>query len=288
MNWQLITAAERTAFEDNGWLAITDAVDPARVDALVGAIDQCSPTRRENQNVADVLWRHDAFLELIDNPKVLPKVADLLGSPNIWVNHSHYNVNYPDATTSPPRYYWHRDGGGIHTDIGDVVRPAFAIKIGFYLTPVVTTAHGPTYIIPHSHQSRAPLPPPAAPPDEVEAVPILIPAGTAVLYDGRLTHSGKSINSSSSVRKAIFIQYAFRWLMPVDAMSVEPLRDRISDPIRRQLLGFTASMQNLGGIAPGRSSVYHPGPDDLPLRTALVRAYNEARMEFQPPTYAHV
>jgi hypothetical protein len=78
-----------------------------------------------------------------------------------------------------------------------------------------------------------------------------------------MIHSIRSANTSDITRKVVFLQYAYRWMCPVDAMTVEHLRDRC-DPVRRQLLGLSQNFNVIDG-AQGRSARYHPRVQDLPL-----------------------
>ena len=78
-----------------------------------------------------------------------------------------------------------------------------------------------------------------------------------------MIHSIRSDNTSDITRKVVFIQYAYRWMCPVDAMTVEHLRDQC-DPIRLQLLGLSPNYNVIDGAA-GRSARYHPRPQDVPL-----------------------
>jgi len=57
------------------------------------------------------------FLELLDQPTVLPVITELLGT-NTWVNHSHLNANpatdSKDVSEFNNGYGWHIDGGAIN------------------------------------------------------------------------------------------------------------------------------------------------------------------------------
>ena len=251
-------------FRQNGFAVIENALTSDMLSGLSGALDELTgSTPGQIHNVADILGRHPAFLGLIDVPTVLPVIRELLGD-NIWVNHSHYNVNPPDEQTNSVDhqngYGWHRDGGAINQDIPKPA-PLLSIKVAFYLSDLGEPGRGQTYVIKGSHNSTGPCPNNEELP--ADAIPVCVSPGSALLFDRRMIHSIRSRNVSDITRKAIFIQYAYRWLCAVDAMTVDSLADRCN-PVRKQLLGLTPEYNMIDGAA-GRSSRYHPKPQDLPL-----------------------
>ncbi|MGI9260698.1 MAG: phytanoyl-CoA dioxygenase family protein [Woeseiaceae bacterium] len=251
-------------FGELGYTVIPNAVGTEHLTTLSRIMDQLTADdQRRIYNIADILGTHDEFLGLIDLPTVLPVVRQLLGD-NIWVNHSHYNVNPPDDVVNPMErtrgYGWHRDGGVINEDLPKP-GPLLSIKIAFYITDVIEPDSGQTYVITGSHKTGDKTPANDELPDS--AIPVCVPAGSALLFDRRMIHSIRSPNESDVTRKVVFIQYAYRWICAVDAMTVEHLFDRC-DPVRRQLLGLTPNVTVVDG-AEGRSSRYYPGPRDIPL-----------------------
>lgn len=251
-------------FEELGYMAIPDALSGQQVTDLKSAIDSLTGGAPDRiHNVADIFSRHDAFLQLLDLPTVLPAVTELLGT-NIWVNHSHFNANPAteerDIAAFDNGYGWHRDGGAIHQDL-PWPPPLLALKVGYYLTDLTEPGSGQTYFIRDSHKTGEKTPGKNELPES--AFPMTVKAGTAVLFDRRLVHSIRSANYSGAKRHAIFIQYAFRWMAANDSMTVRGLRRKLN-PVQRQLLGMTARATSIDG-AQGRSSRYYPRKADLPL-----------------------
>lgn len=281
MNTHWLTREERSSFENEGYLVVRDALSAEQAGALSAAVDRCGRDEaRGFYNRPDILGLDDAFVELVDNPPVLAKIAGLLGW-NIRVNHTHFNVRPPDDSSAEYPYYWHRDGGLVGTDLQDQM-PMMAIKVGFYLTDMRQPDHGQTYILPLSCPRERELARDLSPhdPPPPDAVPLNVPAGAAVLFQQRVLHSQGSPNLSPVTRKAIFVQWAFRWLYPVDTMTVGDLRARVTDPVRRQMLGFDQERP------PGKLSAhYYPSSDDIPLRKRLLREVGMARLcEIGPAT----
>jgi ectoine hydroxylase len=259
-----ISQTARDVFEQTGYITIPDALSGQQVASLSSAIDDL--TAREPgkiHNVADIFGKHDAFLELLDLPTVLPVITELLGT-NIWVNHSHLNANpatdSKDVSEFDNGYGWHRDGGAIHKDL-PWPPPLLSIKIGFYLTDLMEQGSGQTYFIRDSHKTGERTPSAQELPDS--AFPMMCKAGTAVLFDRRLIHSIRSANYSRNKRRVIFVQYAYRWMAAVDPMNVGRVRKKCG-PVRQQLLGMTTGVHTIDG-AQGRSGLYYPGPGDVPL-----------------------
>ena len=265
-------------FEEHGYITIPDALSAQQVDRLVAAIDKLTARAPDRiHNVADIFGKHDAFLELLDLPTVLPAVTELLGT-NIWVNHSHFNSNPAtqerDVTAFDNGYGWHRDGGAIHQDL-PWPPPLLALKVGYYLTDLTEPGSGQTYFVRDSHKTGEKTPGKNEMPDT--AFPMMAKPGTAVLFDRRLIHSIRSANYSSIKRRVIFVQYAFRWMAANDAMNVRHTRGKLN-PVQQQLLGLTTSITAVDG-ARGRSGRYYPSPADLPLaypdefrRSSLLRS----------------
>ena len=88
-------------------------------------------------------------------------------------------------------------------------------------------------------------------------IPILCKANSAIIFDRRLWHSATP-NYSTTTRHATFVGYGYRWLMPKEAMYVEPALMASTCPVRSQLLGGTKS----------NAELFSPGPS-LPVSAWL-------------------
>jgi len=275
---------ERDFFYNEGYLVVPDALSAEEVDRLTAAIDCCTNGKQDQFiNRIDILGLDNAFLSLIDNPKVFAKICGFLGW-NIWVNHTHFNIRPPDPRNEPYRYSWHRDGGTFSMDLqGDA--PMTAIKVGFYLNDLTEPGRGNTYLIPlHADNPKIMDQLSSTTPPPPEAHPLLLKPGSAVIFQQRAIHSQGSPNYSDTIRKTIFIQWAFRWLFPVDTMTVGHLADTIENPIRRQLLGIEKSRPQ--GCF---SSRYYPSEQEIPLKKWLMREVGMLRLgEVSPATMRYL
>jgi len=262
-------------------LLVPGALDGDRVRRLVSVVD-----RRYREELGKGLAAHlpfvlrnflpvsDEFVELIDHPRIFPKVWAILGH-NIYLYHAHLGVTPPLAGHPPPeqeRLRFHQDSGRVNFDVESEPRPRLSLKVAYFLEGDPAPGNANMYLIPRSHLSnRSPLlftegAAADATPAELSRFPgstagevpgaqaIGVAPGTALLFDRRIWHS-KSPNFGESTRKALFYGYAYRWLRTKDEMTVQHLYPRL-DPIRRQILGDGLSADGY----------YSPAPGDVPLR----------------------
>ena len=94
----LLTEEERQRFQQQGFLVIPEALDRSTNERLIAAVDRVDARERALAtprdrllSFANILPEDDAFLDLIDWPKIFPKVWGILGW-NIYVYHSHLDV----------------------------------------------------------------------------------------------------------------------------------------------------------------------------------------------------
>jgi ectoine hydroxylase len=243
----------RDAFERDGFVVVPGAIEPARRRLLESAVDRVwekeSSSRRALHRLSFV-GLDDAFLELVDHPVCLALVADALGW-NIYLYHCHLDIHPPEPALEP-HWRWHQDGGRQNVEL-ESPRPRLSVKVAYFLTGVPTPEHGALRVVPGSHL-RDSLPRDREPAD---AMPVLVEAGSAVIFDRRLWHA-RGDNRSERTRKALFYGYTHRWIRPRDELEIEPERAAILTPLRKQLLGF--------GNGKGPDSYWFPADDDVPLR----------------------
>ncbi|GAA1794896.1 hypothetical protein GCM10009682_15790 [Luedemannella flava] len=110
-----------------------------------------------------------------------------------------------------------------------------------------TADNGATMVVPGSHRwpaGRRPTP------DEL--VPVVMPAGSAVVYSGRLWHAAGH-NRSAATRRALICEHVVPWLRPADnhilAVGVDGLLN-LSPELRR--LAGVAAVNDYFGFVAGR------------------------------------
>ena len=249
----------QTELERDGFVVVEDALTREQVAELDAAVDrvwrELRPAGGELHDLGFV-GRDPAFVDLVDHTPTLGIVCDVLGW-NIFVYHCHLDVHPPVRQTSP-RWQWHQDGGRQNADL-TAPRPRLSVKVAYFLTDVESAAHGPLWVIPGSH-TRDSLPRSDDGSRPADATPLLVGAGSAVVFDRRLWHA-RGENASARTRKALFYAYTYRWirarddLVGVDAAVLARL-----DPVRRQLLGG-------GGSTFG---YWFPEEEDAPLRRLML------------------
>jgi ectoine hydroxylase-related dioxygenase (phytanoyl-CoA dioxygenase family) len=108
-----------------------------------------------------------------------------------------------------------------------------------------TADNGATVIAAGSHRWPA-----GRRPQRHELVPVLMPAGSAVVYSGRLWHAAGH-NRALTTRRALICEHVLPWLRPADnhilATGVDALR-QLSPELRR-LAGVAQASEYLGFVA---------------------------------------
>jgi ectoine hydroxylase len=270
-----ITAEQRRRFDTDGYFVVDDALTTAEIDHLVDVVDAFADGVRRRRSlpgqapvrVRNIVARHQAFLDLLEHPTLLPLVVDVLG-PSIQLRGSNLDVRppAPPGDTTPPDFatLWHRDepAGGWPTVDGVV--PYLEIKIGLYLSDLTHPASGALRIIPGSH--RLPVNATAADTDR-QPVEITVAAGSALIWRTSLLHD-VGPNHTNLTRKCLYLAYQHRWLRPSDYLTAPAdLLDRCT-PIQRQLLGGLADAASFvkdADVEPC-STYWTPSRADLPLR----------------------
>jgi ectoine hydroxylase len=241
---------DRERFERDGFVIVENALDAETTARLTAAADRVWAGERPDRSALHLLGflgRDEAFVELVDHATTFPLVRELLGW-NIYVYHCHLDVHPP--LVEPPRWRWHQDGGRQNLEL-ESPRPRLSVKVAYFLTDVTAPEQGALSVIPGSH-TRDRLPTECEP---EEAIPLLVRAGTAVVFDRRLWHA-RGDNTSTRTRKALFYGYTYRWVRPRDELGIPEAQIAGLEPVRRQLLGA------------GTSAIGYwiPTEEDVPLR----------------------
>ena len=111
-------------------------------------------TPHERLNHWDCIGFDETFLTLIDWPRTIAKVIDILGW-HIQLYHSHLIITPPPPDDQPPqtgRLGWHQDSGRLNIDFETDPRPRVSLKVAFVLTDIETPDRGTTHVIPGSHR----------------------------------------------------------------------------------------------------------------------------------------
>jgi len=291
---------QKRDFEEKGYIILENFFTQDELDRLLAATDEVAATVRQSKGlgsgdpfaIRNALAHHEAFLDLIDHPRMLPLVVDAIGwNIQIRTTHLDYRPPYPkdleagavgtgkgaDHQVGYRNVLWHPDLANLFEAVSlDGRLPFMELKVFYVLSDLTESNCGNLWMAPGSHK-RTPqeLRDMEYKVDSAEAVELRLPAGAAVLWRTAVWHC-VGPNLSQQTRKIMHIGYHHRWLRPTDYLQQDPALIARSSPIRRQLLGALPS----GGNPLGDDPDFHPSSqywltqnrDDVPLR-----AWYEAR-----------
>lgn len=263
----VFTPAHKEFVENNGYLLIQNALPADVVAEIDAAVDDVyekekSAGRLEANgklNLRNCITHHEAFLQLLDWEKTVPLAYGVLNW-NVQMITSHLIV-LPSGDEPAPevknRIGLHRDGGTSYREMQEP-HPRIMLKIAYAISDQSDPASGATVIVPGSNRLAGR---PAIDPDTGwarGAISMNINAGDAFLFEQRTWH-GIGHNWSGMPRKTIFMGYAYRWVKPMDYITMpDSLVDKCN-PIQKQLIGVVSDPL----------SYYLPQEQDVPLKAAL-------------------
>ena len=291
-----MTTQQSKDFDEKGFVVLEEFLNQTEIDRLLQAIDEVGDRIRVEKGlgpddpfaVRNALSHHEAFLDLIDHPRILPLVVDAIGW-NIQVRTTHldYRPPYPedlkasisgvgkgeDHEAGYRNVGWHPDLASDTLFLGpslDGRLPFMEIKVFYVLYDMTESNCGNLWLVPGSHRRRpAELQEKGNGVDPEGAVELKLPIGSAVLWRTAVWHC-VGPNLSRKTRKIMHVGYHYRWLRPTEFVEQDPDLIKRSSPVRRQLLGALAP----GGDPMGPDPDFHPSsrywltddPDDTPLR----------------------
>ena len=222
--------------------------------------------------VRNALSHHEAFLDLIDHPRMLPLVVDAIGW-NIQVRTTHldYRPPYPEdlkaSIAGVGKGEDHEAGYrnvGWHPDLAsddlfmapslDGRLPFMEIKVFYVLYDMTESNCGNLWLVPGSHRRRpAELQEQGNGVDPEGAVELKLPIGSAVLWRTAVWHC-VGPNLSRKTRKIMHVGYHYRWLRPTEFVEQDP--DLIDTKFARPaaVAGRFSSRRRSNGAGTGLSS----------------------------------
>ena len=225
MDFTRLSDEQRTRFDEDGYLIVRGALEPAQVSALVAAGDRLIASDEKLDRQSDgknydgfrnVIARDPAFAALLTHGRTVPLLAQLL-SPNLQLHTSHLIYKHPEPAGTDPLGLspgWHRDINTVPSDLGWLGNQRFEIKIAYYLSDARPTNSGVTMVARGSNNWTRPPQFDAAgnPPGLV--LPDLAP-GDALLFENRTYHAAR-VNTSQVTRKCVMFGYSYRWMRSDD------------------------------------------------------------------------
>jgi ectoine hydroxylase-related dioxygenase (phytanoyl-CoA dioxygenase family) len=192
-----LTPAQRTALDELGYLVIPEVISAAELGRLRSAFDDAC----EAQGIAAGGTRHPTgllecdpgFLTFVKNASVLAAVRHILGRP--------FRLAGAAGRDPLPGH----GAQGLHIDCVDP-GPAspFQVVTALGLLDDFTPENGATRLVPGSHRMRRPPPKSFAGPASrhPEQIVIPAPAGSVLVFNGHLWHSG-TLNRTQVHRRVL-------------------------------------------------------------------------------------
>jgi ectoine hydroxylase len=310
-----MTEQQRRDFDEQGFILLPNFFTGSEIGRLLAAIDEVAARVRLEKGLGDddpfalrnALSHHEAFLDLIDHPRMLPLVVDAIGwNIQIRTTHLDYRPPYPvgleagelgtgagaDHAAGYKNLVWHPDLAGpylFEAPSLDGLLPFMEIKVGYYLSDLTEPNSGAICVVPGSHRRK-----PQELRDMQHRVPadqfveLNVPANTAMLWRTQVWHC-VTPNLSRNVRKVFYVGYHYRWLRPTDYVQQDPALLARSSPIRRQLLGALSP----NGDSLGQDPAWEPSSrywlikdwEDVPLKAWAEERLGQA---VQPTERAHI
>lgn len=228
-------------FSEVGFVIIPDLLDGAALKAIHAAFDELGAgavttgeaiTKYNERR----LMLDERFLDVLMQPRLLEGARACIGDDLQLLAY--------DALETRPGMGAFRSW---HADFGFFSDPLVTANSAVYLQDMVPEV-GPLLVIPGSHRwGRQPSEEEVGTPHPEEVL-VQVRAGTAVIFDSQLWHSGGR-NESGRPRRALFPYFGHYWIKRMDDFYRAPLPDSIlesDDPVVRQLFGLA--------LAPGAPS----------------------------------
>jgi ectoine hydroxylase-related dioxygenase (phytanoyl-CoA dioxygenase family) len=225
------TPADRTAFDNSGYLVVENFFTPDHVARLVAATTRASARRREQVRTGEkqtgftqvtgegstrifyLLDDDPLFLELLDWPALMPYVHGLL---NAKPHHCASDSIVEHGGDFMTRHGgWHLDGHDEgFRNLGWPI-PLLQLKVGYYLSDMTRPGNGNLLVVPGSHKAlRPPSLGEMARPDHMPGeTQVCAPAGTAILFHNALWHTAAPYTSPSNGRTMLYYAYEHPWMV---------------------------------------------------------------------------
>jgi ectoine hydroxylase len=279
-----ITTEQQRQFDEDGFFLVEDALSPTEVEDLTEVVDELYTRYRKERNlrshdpfqVRNVVAIHPRFRALIDHPKILPLVVDVIGY-NIQIRTSHMDVRPPMRPEDTHKglgakdsfFPWHSDAPNFGWPTVDGVVPFMEMKVGYYLTDLTQHNSGAICVVRGSHRRRQKDSAGNYIVDPADIVEVNVRPGTALVWRTALLHA-VTPNLAGHARKCLYYGYNYRWIRPSDYDHQEPAVLEGCTPVQLQLLGELGTGSTLySGEDPlihPVSRYWRPRDEEIPLK----------------------
>jgi ectoine hydroxylase-related dioxygenase (phytanoyl-CoA dioxygenase family) len=240
-----MTIASSKRLQTDGYVILERAIGEEELAALKAALAPYEAARpmgrntfegERTQRVYSLAGKGEAFLRLAEHPAVM-ELLDAALLPNFLLSTFQSIRLHPGETAQP----WHTDDAFYL-----VPRPRTNLAVStIWALEDFTIENGATEVIPGSHLWAGEHP------DERDhdAVRVVMPAGSVVVFDGALWHRGGD-NCSAATRLAVSPQYCQPWLRTQESqLLIVPPPDAFRcSPRVRSMLGYSIHPPFIGQV----------------------------------------
>ena len=240
---------EVETLQQQGFVILEGLLDRSEIAAIRAELDPYLQKRLMGRNefeglsserVYAVLAKAPSLAPLIEHPRVLAIVDELL-EPTYLLSAAIVIQVHPGETAQA----FHPDDGASRIPRPRAMQGVSAIWAFDDFTPT----NGATEVIPGSHLWKHDDYPMA---DDARATPILMPAGSVVVFAGNLYHRGGA-NRSNGTRLGFTPQYCQPWLRQLENMvlAIPPGVAGQYSPRVQELLGYSIAEPSFMGYVDG-------------------------------------
>lgn len=184
----------------------------------------------DSQRVFNLQNKGQEFVDILEHPVVLRLMESVLGY-NFLLSSTHANIARPAGV----RMHLHAD----QTFARPPWPPYALVANSMWMIDDFTEENGATRIVPDSHLLGR-QPDYAAGEDNTETIPVCAPAGSVMVFDGRLWHqTGANVTENES-RRGILNYYCRGYMRQQQNFFLGLNRDVLDNasPVMRRLLGW--------------------------------------------------
>jgi ectoine hydroxylase-related dioxygenase (phytanoyl-CoA dioxygenase family) len=226
-------AAEAESLNRQGYLILTNLIDRSSLEKLCAGFEVAAARQRTStegkesgtRHPADLLKQTRVFDEVITQPKIMTAINHVLGRP--------FGLSQFSGRDPLPGF----GQQGLHADWMNRTSSDLSwVVTVIWMLDEFTNRNGATRVVPGSH--RMPGQPPKAMGDPAahhrEELIVTGPAGSALVFNGHLWHSGTR-NDSQSPRRALQAVYWAREAFPPFATPLHDRPEELSPALRSAL-----------------------------------------------------
>ena len=237
--------AELGRLIDDGYVILEEILEPAHRLELVAALAPFEAQHPRGRNgfegerstrVYALAGKGEVFMRLAEHPCIVA-LLDRLLLPN-WLLSTFQSIRlYPGESAQA----WHTDDGFYL-----IPRPRGRLAVSvIWAVEDFTADNGATEVVPGSHRWADEHPEQQG----AAAVPVIMPAGSAVVFDAALWHR-RGDNRSDGTRLALSPQYCQPWLRPQESqlLIMPPERAAACTPRGKAMLGYSIHPPFIGQV----------------------------------------